>query len=112
MSASWPTQAAHSYPKSAVVLCGFGRFYIEQGGFEEAGKLWEQAVASDPTCVEALGNLGNLYRQMGRAEEAKAMWEKALVVTAIKCCTLSYCQFIWRIIIWASARWRRTTSAR
>eukprot|EP01052_Picozoa_sp_SAG31_P017667 SAG31_NODE_1219_length_9302_cov_13.527328_2_plen_241_part_00 len=89
-------RAVSQYPTSSVVLCGSASFHLHQGietenpaSFEEAGRLWEQAVAGNPQCVEALGNLGNLYRQMGRMEDAKRTWEKALVINPSDISTLT-----------------------
>lgn len=55
-----------------------GRIRAEQGHYDQARELYEQASAADPYYIEATTNKGLLYEQEGRFEDAARLYGEAL----------------------------------
>jgi tetratricopeptide (TPR) repeat protein len=54
-----------------------GRIRAEQGRFDQALELYDQAAAADPYYIEAATNKGLLYEKQGRYDQALASYAKA-----------------------------------
>jgi tetratricopeptide (TPR) repeat protein/peroxiredoxin len=57
-----------------------GRIRAEQGRYEQARQLYEQAQAQDPYYIEAATNQGLVYEKQGRYDQALTSYAKALRV--------------------------------
>lgn len=64
-------QKAEAYNK-------FGRFYSKVGKFDQARKLYDQAVDVDPYYVEATSNKGMTYEKEGKWDHALGAYREAL----------------------------------
>ena len=67
--ADW--QTAEAYNRS-------GRIYSEQGKYELAEKMYQNAVVYNPFSSEILTNRGVLYEKQGQPQKAKTLYEEAL----------------------------------
>lgn len=56
----------------------FGRFYSKVGKFDQARKLYDQAVEVDPYYVEATSNKGMTYEKEGKWDDALDAYRQAL----------------------------------
>jgi tetratricopeptide (TPR) repeat protein len=45
-----------------------------------AQKLYESAIARDPTFCDAMDNLGNIYRHQGRVDDSIALYRKSIAL--------------------------------
>jgi len=54
-----------------------GRFYANQGKFDQARSLYDQAVSVDPYFVEATSNKGMTYEKEGKWENALSAYRQA-----------------------------------
>ncbi|RPJ42441.1 MAG: tetratricopeptide repeat protein, partial [Candidatus Latescibacterota bacterium] len=61
-----------------VALVRLGIHRLQEGLFEDARALFEQAIAADPSQVEAWVALGAALDGLGRAEEAMDAWRRAI----------------------------------
>jgi tetratricopeptide (TPR) repeat protein len=59
-----------------------GRMRAEQGRWEQALELYDQAEAADPYYIEAATNKGLLYEKQGRYDQALASYAKARRIDA------------------------------
>lgn len=66
-----PTRAAARLSAQAVVL-------YDQGSYDQALSLWEQAIALDPMNEKAWANKGGVLERLERSEEALKALNKAL----------------------------------
>ncbi|MBI5590686.1 MAG: tetratricopeptide repeat protein [Deltaproteobacteria bacterium] len=64
------------YQKS-VALNQSGRFHANQGKFDQARSLYDQAIAIDPYYVEATSNKGMTYEKEGKWENALSAYRQA-----------------------------------
>jgi protein O-GlcNAc transferase len=65
-------------PNYAAAHDHLGVLRLRQGRLSEARRLYEQALALDPTSVETHNNLGNLLLAMGDAPAAREQYDAAL----------------------------------
>jgi tetratricopeptide (TPR) repeat protein len=64
-------QTAEAYNRS-------GRIYSEQGKYDMAEKMYQNAVVYNPFSSEILTNRGVLYEKQGQPQKAKALYEEAI----------------------------------
>ena len=57
-----------------------GRLYASVGKYEEARKLYDQAVTIDPYYVEGMANKGVTYEKQGKWDKALSSYQKALKI--------------------------------
>jgi tetratricopeptide (TPR) repeat protein len=55
-----------------------GWFYIQQGRYPEAEKMFKKAIEMNPKNDVAYADSGNLYNRQNRYREAETMFKKAL----------------------------------
>ncbi len=66
--------------QKALAYNQFGRFHASVGKFDQARRLYDQAVDIDPYFIEATSNKGMAYEKEGQWDKALQAYEKALSV--------------------------------
>ena len=67
-------------PERAAELAQQGRRAFEQGNYDKAIDLYNQATKNDPTNVEYQSNLGSLHYRQGDYEQAREHYQKAVQI--------------------------------
>lgn len=65
-------------PLHPSVLISLGRAFYELRSFEQAGKIWEQAVRVASNPLEVLEDLAVCYYRLGDFEKVAEVWERVL----------------------------------
>ncbi|MFY9271243.1 MAG: tetratricopeptide repeat protein [Candidatus Manganitrophaceae bacterium] len=64
--------------RRAAVYNNAGRILSEQGRYEQAGKMYQEAVTQNPYSAEILSNRAALYEKQGQPQKAIALFRDAL----------------------------------
>lgn len=66
-------------PRDMEALLGLGHIHLDQGRYDLASEMYQQALEVDSANVEALSHMANILRDTGRAADAIENYNKALV---------------------------------
>lgn len=106
-SGKW-NEAIHEYQRALdlephfIAYSNLGTAYFDLKRYGEAAKMFEKAVAMNPTEQIVVGNLADAYRWSGQSEKALATYDKAIALaykelevnprsaTALQCLALYY----------------------
>lgn len=71
-------QKLYSMKKDSFDKLELGNIYNQQKKYDEAAKIYEELIASNPNYAQAYVNLATLYRVQGKNDQAVAVAEKGV----------------------------------